>query len=323
MGGRLAVMPVAEAGSRLWHAGFRPGWWDVLARRAERRAVATVPYYRERWAFGPDPGCSGRPCRPAPVPAGELADQLERLCPLARPWRPDREPSLWIGRPGPLRTALALAGLLAPGLPKPARPPSGAIAPGSPAPGPPGPGVPGPGVPVLEVRRALVDWCRLGPVGPPYAVLLAEDAEVASAARHAALTVPAAALAVRAGRALLVGPPEQLPAAASRLRQALDDSRLPLLAVHRCTAAAAAAGPAPDRPALLHDPYLGYFGAAVPSCGEYHLDWTRFHARAAPGGVALTALHRRRPTLVAVQPAEPGFTAVTRCARHRSPVLVR
>jgi hypothetical protein len=281
---RLAQLAAQSGGSRLWHMGFRPGRWDALARLAQRRAVAEVPYYRERWAAGGGPG---------PVPVGDLAGQLERLCPLARPWRPDREPSLWGGRPGALRTALALGGLLEAA------------------------------VPVLEVRRSLVDRQRLGPGGPAYAVLLAEDADVASPARRAALAVPAAALAARAGRAVLVGPAGQLPAAVARLRQALDDDGFPVTEVPRLTAGAAAAAPAGDGPALLHDPYLGYFGAAVPSCGGYHLDWARYHARPAGGGLALTALRQRRPTLVAVTPVEPGFTAVARCRRHRSPVLVR
>jgi hypothetical protein len=279
----------AAAGSRWWHAGFRPAGWAALAGRAERRAVAEVPHYRERWAAAG----GGAPALAA-VSIVDLVGQAERLCPLARPWRPDREPALWGGGPGALRTVLALAGAL------------------------------DAGVPVLEVRRSLVDARRLGPGGPPYAVLLAADADVASPARRAALEIPAAALAAQAGPALVVGPPGQLPAAVARLRQAVDDPQLPILEVHRLTAQAAASTAAQlDRLVVLHDPYLGYFGAAVPSCGAYHLDWTRYHARPAAGGLALTALWQRRPTLVAVTPVEPGFTAVARCARHRSPILVR
>jgi hypothetical protein len=280
----------AAAGSRWWHAGFQPGGWAALAGRVERRAVAEVPYYRERWAAAG----GGAPALAA-VSIVDLAGQVERLCPLARPWRPDREPALWGGGLGALRTALALTGGL------------------------------DTGVPVLEVRRSLVEARRLGPGGgPPYAVLLADDADVASPARRAALEIPAAALAAQAGAALVVGPPGQLPAAMARLRQAVDDPHLPILEVHRLTAQAAASTPAElDRLVVLHDPYLGYFGAAVPSCGAYHLDWTRYHARPAAGGLALTALWQRRPTLVAVTPVEPGFTAVARCPRHRSPILVR
>jgi hypothetical protein len=288
--GQQAAQSAAAAGARLWHAGFRPGAWAALARRVERRAVAEVPYYRERWA-----AAGGGPVTPAPVSIVDLTGQLERLCPLARPWRPSREPSLWGGSTGALRTALGLAGVL------------------------------DRRVPVLEVRRSLLDRHRLGPGGPPFGVLLADEADVVSPARRAALELPAAALAGQAGHALVVATPGQLPAALAWVRAALDDGDLPLTGVPRLTARAAATTPAePDRPALLHDPQLGYFGAAVPACGAYHLDWVRYHARpTTDGGLALTALGQRRPTLLAVLPGEPGFTAVARCPRHRSPTLVR
>ncbi|MFE0073928.1 hypothetical protein ACFWYW_34240 [Nonomuraea sp. NPDC059023] len=216
---------------------------------------------------------------PLPTPTGELAGQLHRLCPFAEPYDPGAEPSLWIGPAGGLRAALAVA--------------LGAA------------GVRG-RVPVLEVRRAVLDRRRLGLGGPPYGVLLEPDATVVHERRRRELNAPALKLAADAGRAVVVG------------ERAAVASFLPELAgvevnvLERVTLAGAAEG------ALVHDPHLGYY-AARARCGRVHLLWRRFHARPEGGGLAVSALGRRRPVLVAVVP--DGGGELGRCPGHGTPIL--
>lgn len=254
---------------------FSPHRWEAAYRHAARRAFRTVPFYREQWA------AAGRPLRdPVPVEAGELRTQLFRLCPLARPHRPGREPSLWTGDPRDLRAALALAGALPAGLP------------------------------VLEVRPALVDWTELGRGGPRYAPVLSPGAVVADPARRAALNARAVALAGATG-AVLVGAPDELHAVLAELGVAA-----------RTVLRLRPGQPAPGHgPAVLHDPQLGYLGARVRSCGRFHLDHARYHARADPDGVLVTKLRQTRPTLVNVRPAGARTVTVRYCPDHHSPTL--
>jgi hypothetical protein len=70
-----------------------------------------------------------------------------------------------------------------------------------------------------------------------------------------------------------------------------------------------------------HDPCLGYFAVRVPACGRVHLLWRRYHARTGDGSVMVTALRRRRPTLVNVIPAGPGCTTLRFCPEHASPLI--
>ncbi|MEU6999085.1 hypothetical protein [Nonomuraea sp. NPDC046570] len=236
--------------------GFRPRAWETAYRRRRRRALTEVPYYREHGV--------------RPTPIAELLPELYRLCPLARPWRPEREPSLWIGDPGPLRDALVSAGLLRRGLP------------------------------VLEVREALVDWRRVGPA--PYATVLAPDADTGGPARRPGLLQAPAELASAAGGALLVGGAAEL----DRLEPELG------VPVTRVTRSGGAGG------LLLYDRWLGYLGTWREECAAYHLNWRRFHARRTPGGVSLTALDRRRPTLVDVL---AGLPTMVVCAAHGRPAV--
>lgn len=221
---------------------------------------------------------------PMSVPASDLEDELYRLCPLGRGWEPGREPPLW-ARPTGLRRALATAGVLARG------------------------------AAVLEVRTALVDRRRLTPIGPRYRVVLAPGADMAGPDRLAALDRRALAVATAAGRATLVGPPGDAEAVRHRLGLGPDG----VTVVHRVAPADLASAPAGA--VVLADRLLGYLGARAAGCGLAHVDWVRWQARSVDGGLALTALTGRRPTLVGVLVPAPGVT-VRRCPRHGTPVLV-
>jgi hypothetical protein len=257
---------------------FSPAGWEARYARAAERAFRQVPFYREQWA------AAGHPLRdPVPVAAAELQEQLFRLCPLARPHRPEREPSLWIGDPADLRRALAIAGALATG------------------------------AAVLEVRGAIVDWRDLGRRGPRYAPVLAADAPIADPARRTALNAEAAAFAAAAGAAVVVGSPAELAVVLGEL-----SGTARLLPLPRVTLDGAGDG----GPALLHDRHLGYLGAWVRACGRFHLDWRHVHARADQGGVLITKLRQTRPTLVNVRPAGAGRAAVQVCPLHGTPALL-
>jgi hypothetical protein len=160
---------------------------------------------------------------------------------------------------------------------------------------------------VLEVRAALVDRRRLGP-GRAYRPLLGPAAVVQSAAHRESLNA-----AARAGitAAWVVGSADELAELADRpgLRPVL---RLPV---------AAAAGPAPDGPAVLYEPRLGYLGAVRPQCRQFHLD-RRVYARERSGVVALSP-PGRRPTLLDIVPPAGDAVRLDRCPRHHTPVLVR
>jgi hypothetical protein len=260
--------------------------WEAAYRRRVARAFAEVPYYREQWA------AAGRVlAEPVPTDAGDLETELYRLCALRRPWQPAGEPSLWIGRPGALREALLLAGVADVRLP------------------------------VLEVRRELVDWSRLGsgPWAPPYAALLEPQADTGAPARRPALLLPAAALAAGAGEALVVGSPAEVTALAAELDRLLAGLQVLLRPVTRV--APADAGRAVAGPLVVHDRYLGYLGARVPGCGAVHLAWWRYHVRGAGPGLTVTALRQSRPTLAGVRPERAGRARVGRCPVHGTPTL--
>jgi len=262
---------------------FRADRWDERHRAACARAFAEVPFYREQWAS------AGRELsEPAPVRAADLRQELFRLCPLRSPWDPRREPTLWAGELAGLEAALSAVGM------PPRR------------------------TPVIELRASAVDWTRFGPAGAPYAFLLSRDADVASEGARTALQLAAMKLAVDHGRAVVVGPRDELPEILRAVDAALAPVAVRWSAVHRMTLAEAAAA---AEPAVVHDPFLGYIAARSPECGEAHVLWERVHVKASPDGLLFTRLRGRRPTLVNVLPADPGFRAVGRCPVHGTPVL--
>ncbi|MFN2468232.1 MAG: hypothetical protein ABR521_08925 [Gaiellaceae bacterium] len=281
------------------HAAFGERRWDRRRQAAVERAFAEVPYYREQWAS------AGRALsEPVPVRAADLSEELFRLCPLRSPWDPRREPTLWIGDLTALADALTLAGA------RPRR------------------------LPVLEVRLAVVDSTRLGRVGAPYGVLLAPDADVAGDARRLALQLGSLKLALDHGRAVVVGAPTELPAVMRSAEAALGgvDVRWSLVPRLTLAEAAGADGGCEQRSGadggreerfVVHDPYLGYVAARSPDCGEVHLLWNRIHARPSQDGLLFTRIRDRRPTLVNVIPVHGGFSTVSRCRAHGTPVLER
>ncbi|GAA3014139.1 hypothetical protein GCM10010483_68940 [Actinokineospora diospyrosa] len=157
---------------------------------------------------------------------------------------------------------------------------------------------------VVEVRSALVPWERLGPLGPRYAAVLAPTA---TAVEVSASDGPARAL-VAAGRALLVSPPDVAAAVQSRIGTATT-------IVRRLSKVGD-----PGSPAVLYDRHLGYFAARPTSCGQWHVLWRRFHVSPGETGVLVTALKRRRPTLVRVA-VDVGLGRVGECPVHGTPVL--
>jgi hypothetical protein len=266
---------------------FREHAWERRRRSTVDHAFRTVPFYREQWAR------AGRAAaEPEPVPAADLSEQLFRLCPLTRPWKPNREPSLWVGDPRALADALALAGVL------PGR------------------------SPVLEVRRAMVDWRRLTIAGNPYGVLLSPDADVWPKGRLA-MQLRALLLAQVHGGATVVGSPSELTGVLDEADVALGGTSLEWTRVHRLTLTEAQVAPAGGAamPAVVHDPFIGYLASRVPDCGEVHLLWKRVHCASTVDGLAFTRLCGHRPALVNVLPVNPGFSSVGRCSVHGTPVL--
>ncbi|MFI1869109.1 hypothetical protein [Streptomyces jumonjinensis] len=75
--------------------------------------------------------------------------------------------------------------------------------------------------------------------------------------------------------------------------------------------------------ALWHEPWLGHLGAVPPSCGELHLNPARVHARLLDGVTVLTLLRHRRPTLVHVRPEGAELFRPESCPRHGRPILRR
>lgn len=256
-------------------------------RRATRRAFAQVTFYREQCA------AAGRMlAEPEPTPVAAIPQPPHTLCPFARPWSADREPSLWTPSLVPLARALRMAGCRAT-------------------------------LPVLEVREALLDGTRLPRLRrpgrrPDYRVLLSATAVVTSPAHRAALNREALAVVQPAGAGWLVGGPAEL--AALPELGAGRGSEL-LRPVHRVPVAAAATDPAGGGPTLLYEPMLGYLGALVPECRRVHLDTARVYARDRDGAVTLSLTRSRRPTLLDIVPPGAERVTVGRCDRHRTPIL--
>jgi hypothetical protein len=251
-------------------------------RRAVRRAVSTVTFYREQCAAA---GAVTGEARPTPV--ADLPDPPHTLCPFARPWWGAYEPPLWLRRPAALARALRLAGC-------------------------------GGDPPVLEVRDALLDCVHLPGATPlhrrrRYAVLLASGAVVASPARRAQLNAEALAVAAAAGGAWVVGGHDEL--GVPELRES------GFRPVYRMPVSAAADTTPAEGPVLLYEPPLGYLGALVPDCQGYHLDWQRVHARERDGTVTFSLLRERRPTLLDIVPPGADVVRVAECRRHGSPML--
>jgi hypothetical protein len=252
-------------------------------RRATRRAFARVTFYREQCA------AAGRLLdEPEPTPVTALPQPPHTLCPFARPWSAEREPSLWTPSLAPLAAALRIAGCR-----------------GS--------------APVLEVRDALLDHDRLPRrygLGrrPAYRVLLSGAATVASPQRRDDLNREALTVAQTAGSGWVVVDPAalaDLPEVASGL----------LRPVHRVPVAAVAAQASSDSPVLLYEPPLGYLGGRDPNCGHFHLDSPRVFARERNGLLTLSFPRSRRPTLLDIVPTGGDTVTAGRCPHHGVPVL--
>jgi hypothetical protein len=252
-------------------------------RRAVRRAFAQVTFYREQCA-----AAGQMLAEPTPTLADRLPQPPHTLCPFARPWSPEREPSLWTPALHPLARALRMAGCYD-------------------------------GAPVLEVRDALLDYVRLPRLHPfgsaiAYQVLLSPTAIVASDARRTELNREALALAESAGVGWVVGHPDELAATPEALNEHLRP-------VHRLPVSAVAAAATIEVPTLLYEPMLGYLGALVPQCRQFHLDIPRVYARERDGSVSISLPRSRRPTLLDIVPRGADLVMVDRCARHGAPTL--
>jgi hypothetical protein len=168
------------------------------------------------------------------------------------------------------------------------------------------------------VRDALLDYPRLPRrrlrPGGAYRVLLSATALVASDARRAELNQAALQVVERAGIGWLVGGPDELAALAGAAGERLRP-------VHRVPVAAVASGPTEGKPALLYEPMLGYLGALVPQCRQFHLDTPRVYARERDGTLTISLPRSRRPTLLEIVPPGAGAVVVSRCGRDGLPVL--
>lgn len=252
-------------------------------RRAVRRAFTTVTFYREQCA------AAGRMlAEPEPTRAETLPQPPHTLCPFARPWLPEREPSLWTPTLRPLARALRMAGCRE-------------------------------RLPVLEVRDALLDHTRLPGLRRPrsglaYRVLLSPAAIVASPARRDELNREAVAAIETAGDRWVVGSPDELATVPEVAGE-------PFRPVHRWPVSAIATGPTGDAPTLLYEPTLGYLGALVPGCRQFHVDSPRVYPRERDGAVAFSLPRSRRPTLLDIVPAGADRVAVGRCEHHGTAIL--
>jgi hypothetical protein len=254
-------------------------------RRAARRAFARVTFYREQCA------AAGRLLdEPDPTAVTDLPDPPHTLCPFARPWSAEREPSLWTPSLVPLARALRTAGCRA-------------------------------AVPVLEVRDALLDYDRLPRRGPgrrqPYRVLLSAAAVVASPQRRTDLHQEALAVAETAGSGWVVGTPSEI----ADVTTVTAGTAGLLRPVYRVPVATIAAGVPADAPVVVCEPLLGYVGARHPDCGQFHLDSPRVFARERNGLLTLSFPRSRRPTLLDIVPTGGDSVTVSDCPRHGVPVL--
>ncbi|WP_026422023.1 hypothetical protein [Actinokineospora inagensis] len=161
------------------------------------------------------------------------------------------------------------------------------------------------GWPVVEVRSALVPWTRLGLLGPRYAPVLSGSA---IAVDVSTTDGPAKALAA-SGVSVLVSPPDDVADVVARIGH-----RGPVVR-------SLVKADQPDGHAVLHDRHLGYFAEWSTDCAQWHVPWRRFHVDAGEGGILVTALRRRRPTLVRVL-VDVGLGRVAECPAHGTPVLL-
>ncbi|WP_433430368.1 hypothetical protein [Nonomuraea sp. CA-141351] len=250
-------------------SGFSERAWEQGYRAAVARAFGTVPYYREMWAE-----TGARQEEPAPTPVTRLETVLARLYPLGAPYERRREEPGWLGEPGELFEALRLTGEY-----RGERP-------------------------LFEVRRALLDWRRIGRAR--YHVVLSADAEVADPEIRAA-----GLRALHAAREpALLGDPGQIAELPDRPDRARLLLRVPLtdLGTH-------------EHGHVVHDGHLGYLGGRHRGCGQVHVNWRRVHVRQTPEGPLFTLLRRRRPTLVGISVPGTAHLALERCRRHGTPVL--
>ncbi|MCX4512209.1 hypothetical protein OHA27_18240 [Streptomyces sp. NBC_01619] len=254
--------------------------------RTVRRAVATVPHYRERYAAtGTLP----------PLTRDEAELRRHLLMPLGSALLARRDP----GRPATehiaeLHEALRLAGHRTDG-----------------------------GRDVYEIASALRHPVRA--YGTNWRVLLATTADAGryaeryaersgtdrSGTERSGAERPGTGRPVPDGHALVVGDAGQLAGVAAGP-----------VTVERVTLAAAAR----TRPAagsVWYEPWLGHLGGVPGACGELHLNPSRVHARLLDGETVLTLLRRRRPTLVHVRPEGAEFFGPGRCPLHGVPILRR
>jgi hypothetical protein len=221
---------------------------------------------------------------PDPTRTGDLPDPPHTLCPFARPWSAADEPPLWTPDPRALARVLRLSGC-------------------------------GARIGVLEVRDAVLDHGRLpGLRRRGHRVLLTADAVVASPWRRADINAVALSVLSASGGAWVVGTPEELASLPSA-------AGIPLIPVARLPVRAASLPVSVGTPALLHDPVLGYVGALVPECGEFHLDHPRVYPRERGGLLTLSLPRSRRPTLLAIACAGAETVRAAECDSHRTPVL--
>lgn len=255
--------------------------YERRARRQYQRAVRRA--FAQVTFYREQCAAAGRLLtEPVPTPADALPQPPHTLCPFAQPWSPEREPSLWTPTLRPLARALWLAGCRE-------------------------------RLPVLEVRQALLDRDRLPrrhrlrPTA--YRVLLSPTAVVSADAHRAALNQHALAV----GAAWVVGSPDELAAAVPA-----GDRFRP---VHRLPVAAVTGTAATDVPVVLYEPMLGYLGARVPQCRQFHLDAPRVYARERDGTVSFSLPRSRRPTMLDIVPAGADRVTVQPCPRHGTPTL--
>ncbi|MEV0237429.1 hypothetical protein [Nonomuraea sp. NPDC050786] len=278
-------------------SGFSERAWDQAYRAAVAQAFGTVPYYREMWAEA-----GARREDPAPTPVTRLEEVLAALYPLGAPYERRREEPGWIGEPAELLEALRLTGAY-----RGERP-------------------------LFEVRRALLDWRRVGRAR--YHVVLSADAEAADPETRAA-----GLRALRAAREpALLGDPGQLAELPDHPGGARLLVRLPLtdpaVSEHGAHEHGAHEHGAHGQEVhgqevhgqevhghVVHDGHLGYLGGRDRGCGRVHVNWRRVHVRQTPAGPLFTLLRRRRPTLVGISVPGTAHLAVERCARHGTPVL--
>ncbi|WP_405618613.1 hypothetical protein OG292_29570 [Streptomyces sp. NBC_01511] len=257
---------------------------ERLYTRSVRRALGTVPHYRERYL---ESGAGELP----PLTRDEAELRRHLLMPLGAALLPRRDPELDPSPGGPaaervaeLYEALCLAGR------RPAR-----------------------GTEVYETGDALRDPVRA--YGVTWRVRLSAAAETdpyAEPGRYALPERPTGPPALLVTDADTDADTDTGAGTGSGTRSG------PLTVLRLGLAIRATPRPAGS---LWYEPWLGHLGAVPPSCGELHLNPARVHARLLDGGTVLTMLRRRRPTLVHVRPEGGELYRPATCPRHARPIL--